>query len=88
MKAHWAAARAPTLDGMDAAISAWEADQCNEALGQELSADEVSLGEKRELAAKGRVLAASQRFGVFQPVSASTPPKATVDTWWVFTWQM
>ena len=40
MKAYRGAAEASPMGGVDAAISSWAADQCNEALGRDLTADE------------------------------------------------
>ena len=43
LDARWRATYASAAEGADAAISAWTADECEEALGQEVSADEDEL---------------------------------------------
>ena len=40
MKECWTAAHTCVAEGADAAISAWAAEECNRALGQELTEDE------------------------------------------------
>ena len=84
-KAHWDAAKAPPLEGVDAAFFVWEAGRCNKTLGQELFADEDKLYEAVAKTAEDRELEAWKRFKVFEPVSMGAPSKAIVDTLWVST---
>ena len=84
----WDAAQAFPLEGADAATSAWVADQCNNARGQELDAGEQELHEVFVEAAKERELVALKRPKVLVRVRMSTPPEAIVDTLRVLSWKM
>ena len=72
-------AKAPPLAGVDAAISAWTADQCKKALGQELTIDEGPADAALRKAAKGRKLGAWRGSEVSEPVRKGTSPKAPVE---------
>ena len=82
MEAHWDAAHASPLERVGDAISGWAADPCNEALGQELSADEEKFHKVPVNATKERELAAWKRFRAFGPLSVCAPAKAIMDTRW------
>ena len=64
-EAHWDAVRASPLEGADAGTSAWAADHCNKALGQEPSAEEENLRGALVGAAEERGLAFWGGFKVF-----------------------
>ena len=83
MKARRDANHASTVEGTNAAISAWTAHECNKALGQELSAEEDKSHGKLVRAAKEMELAARGKFKVPKLL-----PKATVDARWVLVWEM
>ena len=77
----------PTIEGLEAALTAWEASQCARPLGQELSsADELRFAKEVE-AAKGRELDAWCKFQVFSSVPQTTVTKDVVETRWVLTWK-
>ena len=57
------------------------ADQCNKALGQELSAGKGKVFGAAANAAREREVAAWKRFAVFEPAGVSTPSK-------VLNWKM
>ena len=88
MEAHWDAAHASPLGGVDAAISIWAADQCNKPLAQGLAAGEGEMRGALVNAAKERGLAARKRFKFFEPVSAGAPFKAIADTHRALTWRL
>ena len=79
MQPHGDVAKASPLEGVGTATSAWAADQCNRALGQATKIDEERTHSALVKAAKGRKLAPWERFKVFEPFEAVTPPKAIVD---------
>ena len=80
MQAQWDAAIAPPSGGVDAAICAWAAVQCNKGLGDELAAvgarAHVTLGR----VAQDRELGAWKKFEVSEPVHTEKPPEAIGDT--------
>ena len=58
----------PSIEGLEAAFTAWVASQCERPLGHELTADDI-LGSPHEVAlAKKRELDAWCKFRVFSPV--------------------
>ena len=63
-RAQWYAAKASTLEGVDAEISAWAADQRKKALGQEPSVDEDKLHGAPVTATENRELGSRRRFMV------------------------
>ena len=78
----------PEVEGVDTAISAWVADECNRVLGKELTDDEVSSHPALAQDAKIKELLAWNTFKVFNPVMATEVNKKVVDTRWVLTWKM
>ena len=77
----------PTIEGLEAALTAWAAKLCGRPLGQELSsADELRFATEVE-AAKGRELDAWGKFQVFHPVPQATVKKDVVETRWVLSWE-
>ena len=75
----------PTIEGLEAALTAWAAKLCARPLGKELSTDEESRFAKEVEAAKGRELDAWCKFQVSPPVSQTTVTKDVVETRWVLT---
>ena len=57
-----------TLAGLESALTAWVAAQCERPLGQELPPDDVNRFSKEVGAAKNRELDAWCKFQVFSPV--------------------
>ena len=75
------------IEGMEAALAAWVATQCERHLGQELSSvDELRFAKEVE-AAKCRQLDAWCKFQVFSPVPQTKVTKDVVETRWVLTWK-
>ena len=74
MRVHWEAIEASQLEGADTAISARAADQRNEALGQEISADEEKMYGRLAGSAKERECAACQKSKVLANHDAAEPP--------------
>ena len=88
LKPEMEANRSATVEGVNGAISAWAADECNRNLRQELSregedmhADLVKAGNQRKLTAWGEC-------GVFSPREACQKQKQIIQTRWVLTWEM
>ena len=88
IKAHSDATHASLLEGVDAVISAWAADQCNKALRQELSAYGGESHWNAGRTAKDRDIAAWEKFKGFKPFSGGALSRATADTRRVHSWKM
>ena len=88
LKAHWNAAIAFPMEGVDAAISAWIEDQCNEALSRELRADEARAHGALIRAANERELGARRRVEVSETARRGKPSKAIAETRLVLTKKM
>ena len=78
---------AQTIAGLESALAAWVAAQCERPVGQELSAAEANRFSKEVRDAKKRKLDASSKFQVFSPVLWKHVNKDIVDTRWVLTWK-
>ena len=77
----------PSLEGMEAALTAWIAQICDRPSGQELSVDEERRFAAEVEAAKNRELDAWGKVQVFSPVLSGKVTKDVVDTRWVLTWK-
>ena len=84
---HWAASvdGTPTIEGLEAALTAWAAKLCDRPLGRELSKEDELRFVKEVDAAKKRELDAWRKFQVFSPVSQKSVTKGVVETRWVLT---
>ena len=81
-------ATSPDVGGMDAALSAWVAYECDRVLGQELSAQDERLFEVEVSQAKCMELEAWRNFKAFCPIGAADVRKPAIDTRRVLTWKM
>ena len=77
----------PTIEGLEAALTAWAAQVCDRPLGQELSRDDELRFAKEVDAAKNRELGARCKFQVCPPVPQKSATKGAVETRWVLTWK-
>ena len=86
---HWAAYAdgAPTIGGLEAALTALAAKVCERPLVQELSRDEELRFAQEVDAAKKRELDAWCKFQVSSPVPQKSATKGVVETRWVPTWK-
>ena len=75
------------IEGMEAALTAWVAAQCDRPMGQELRADDELHFVKEVEAAKRRELDAWCKFQVFSPVLGTRVTKDVVETRRVPTWK-
>ena len=78
---------AQAIEGMEDALTAWVAAQCDRPLGQELSAEDAHRFVKEVDAAKRHELEAWGKFEVLLPVLGTKVTKDIVDTRWVLTWK-
>ena len=78
---------AQTLAGLESALTAWVAAQCDRPPGQELSPDDETRFAKEAGEAKNRELDAWCKFKVFSPVLWKHVAKDIVDTRQVLTWK-
>ena len=76
-----------TIEGVEAALTAWVAAQCDRPLGQELSSVDEQRCAKEVEAAKCRDLDAWCKFQAFSPVPQAKVTKDVVETRWVLTWK-
>ena len=76
-----------TIAGLESALNAWVAAQCERPLGQELPADEARCFSKEIRDAKKRELDAWSKFQVFSPLLRKRVARDIVDTRWVLTWK-
>ena len=74
-----------TIAGLESALTAWVAAQCERPLGQELSADDANRFSKEVRDAKKRELDAWRKFQVFSPVLRKSVAKDIAVTRWVLT---
>ena len=79
--------RTQAIEGMEAALTAWVAAQCDRPLGQELSVDDELRFVEEVEAAKGRELDAWCKFQVFSSVPQTKATKDVAETRWVLTWK-
>lgn len=79
--------RAFFAERADAVISASAAGQRNEAPGQDLSAEDAKFHGKLVRTAKGRELAAREKFEAFKPISEGAPLKPIAQTRWALSWK-
>ena len=70
------------IEGVDDAMSAGVADECNRISGQELNPEEEEMRADLVNAGKQRELAAWAKFDVFSPHEASRVQKQIVETRW------
>ena len=77
----------PTIEGLEAALTAWAAQVCDRPLGQELSRDDEIQFAKGVRAAKKRELDAWFKFQVSSPVPQKSATRGVVETRWVLTWK-
>ena len=75
------------IEGVEGALTAWVAAQCERPLGQELSSVDEQRFVKEVEAAKCRGLDAWCKFQVFSPVPQTKVTKDVVETRWVLTWK-
>ena len=73
------------IEGMEAALTAWVAVQCERPLGQELSSVDAQRFAREVEAAKCRELDAWCKFQAFPPVPQTKVTKDVVDTRWILT---
>ena len=76
------------MEGLDDAISAWVADECNRVPGQEPSQEEEEMHADLVNKGKQREPEAWEKFDEFSPLSARKVQKQIVQTRWVLTWKM
>ena len=76
-----------TIAGLESALAAWVAAQCERPLGQELPSDDARRFSKEAGAAKYREPDAWCKFQAFSPVLWRNAAKDIVDTRWVLTWK-
>ena len=88
LKPKMEASPSEAVEGVDGAISAWVADECNRVLGQELSQEEDEMRADLAREGKRRELEAWGEFDAFSPLSACKVQKQLVDTRWALTWKM
>ena len=82
LRARGGATRPSVLEGVEAAISAWVAEECNRVLGQDLAE------EGEELHTNERELSAWKRFEAFKPLQESGKSESVGNTRWAPTWRM
>ena len=82
------AAEPSALEGVDAPISAWAADQCGKSLGRELLPEEDWEHVAQVRAAKGRELSAWRKFKASAPAKNGAPFQAVADVRWAPTWKI
>ena len=70
---------------MEAAPSAWIADECNRVLGEELTEEKEKAHSDLVREAKGRGLGARKSFEVPKPLRAGDAGKTAVGSQWVST---
>ena len=78
----------PWWERADDATSEKTADECKQASGQELSAEEDRLRGNLVRAAKKRGPETWKKFRVRKPLTRSTPSEASVATCWAPSWEM
>ena len=88
MKARRDVKAASPIGGEGAAIRAWAADECSNALEQGLSGEEDKLHGDLARDAKQRGLVAWKRFDVFKPVKEGYPSEAVLDISRALTWKV
>ena len=88
MEAHWDAVTAPSLERMDATISAWAADPRNEASSQGLTADEKKMYAAPRKAAKGCELGNCEKFKVPDAVRTDNPSRPIAAARWASAWKI
>ena len=76
------------VEGVDGAISAWLADECNRLLGQALSLDAEKMHADLVCERKLREMAARKQVGVYTQRNACHVSKKIAQTRRVFTWKM
>ena len=77
-----------TLAGLESALTAWIAAQCDRPLGQKLPREDENRFAKEVGAAKTREMDAWCKFKVFSPVLWKNVAKDIADTRWVLTWKL
>ena len=82
------ATRSPVVGGVDAAISAWVADECNRVSGRDFWMGEEETYADLARGAKVKELGARQSFGVLEPSQEQDVLKKVVQTRWVLAWKM
>ena len=78
MKARWDATYGPPVEGVDAAIPAWTAEERSRVSGQESTEEEGESHGRLASAAKEREPGARKKFKVFRPVEEGTCSRL----WW------
>ena len=84
MEAH----RPPAVEGVGGAVSAWDADECDRASGQELPPEEGRQHAELVQQPKNRELDAWGKFDVYESRAIGNVSKQVVHTRWVLTWKM
>ena len=85
MKPQVGVAASPDVGGLDAALSAWVANECDRVLGQELTAQDERLFAVEVSQAKGVELEAWRSFKVLSPIYSSEASKPAIATRWALT---
>ena len=77
--------RSSLVEGVDGAASAWIADECNRASGQELAPEKETQHAEVVQQAKNRELDVWKQFGVSDPRPNGSVPKQIAQARWVLT---
>ena len=88
LKPKMEASPSAAAEGVDGAISAWVADECDRILNQELTPEEKDMHADSVTAGKSRELEPWEKFDAFPPREAGKVQKQIVQTRWVLTWKM
>ena len=80
--------RSSAVEAVEAAFSAWVADECARVLGRELSEEEEALHAPFVREARGKELGEWRPFKGSKPLRAGDVGRSAVDTLWVPTWKM
>ena len=74
------ATRSSAVEGVDAAISAWVADECDLALGQELPPEDEDTSVDLVATAKNKAMSALAQFRAIDPIRDTEVQKKVVST--------
>ena len=74
------ATRSSAVEGVDAAIPAWVADECDLVLGQELPPEDEDMSVDLVATAKNKKMSASTQFRAFGPIRDTEVQKKVVST--------
>ena len=88
LKPKMEALQSSVVEGVDGAVSAWVADECNRVLRQELLPDEEKLHSDLAQEGKLRELAAWKKSDAYTKRNEMNTSKQIAQTRWVLSWKM